>query len=376
MRVTRFSSFGALPAPYQRLFENAGTVGYDYSLAWFRNFERSALDPGEKVCVYGVERDDQSSEVVAALATKYNEKSRGFFSGRGLSSLANFYTIDFGPVGGTLTQEFERALRIIAETISSERPRWDFIHLRPLDPASPFYSALVQSFRDAGMLVQMYFCFGNWYLPSEGLTFDRYFRTLSSAMQNTVRRKGKKLEKTGRSRIDIISGVSGLEEAIDAYEKVYLTSWKRPEPYPDFVSGLIRALSDQGWLRMGVVYLDGQPIAAQVWIVNGGRATIYKLAHDQRFDEFSAGSVLTSRLIQYVLDVDKVSEIDFGSGDDAYKKNWLPNCRPRLGMLAMNPRSLQGCCGIVRHMGGRAARSAWQSLRHPFRKPSNNSNPE
>jgi len=247
-----------------------------------------------------------------------------------------------------------------------------------MDPDTSLYSQLVDSFRQAGMVVQTYFCFGNWYLPVKGLSFEKYYETLSSAMQNTIRRKTKKLEKTGRSRIEIITGELGLDQAVNAYERIYLSSWKRPEPYPNFVAGLIRTFSARNWLRMGVIYLDQEPIAAQVWIVNSGKATIYKLAHDQRFDDYSAGSILTARLIQHVLDVDGVHEIDFGSGDDPYKKNWLPQRRERWGILAMNPRSLAGCVEIVRHVGGRALRSAWRMLerRLPKQNPNTATGPK
>jgi len=367
--VKKFPSFAALPASYQQLFEKAGAVWYDYSLAWFQNFAQTALDEGDRICIYGVERNDQANGAVVALATRYSEKPVGIFPLHRLSSLTNFYTISFGPACDPSADDLKQALGVLAETISSERPRWDFVHLRPLDPTSALYPALVQSFQDAGMVVQTYSCFGNWYLPVEGLSFDGYFSTLPPAMQNTIRRKSKKLEKTGRARIDIITDATELEPAIAAYERVYLSSWKRPEPYPNFVSGLIRTLAARGWLRMGVVYVDNEPIAAQVWIVNAGRATIYKLAHDQQFDEFSAGSILTSRLIQHVLDVDKVCEIDFGSGDDPYKKTWLPKRRERLGIIAMSPRSLRGCLSIVRHVGGRATKSVWQTIRYPLRKP-------
>ena len=369
MRVRRFSSFSGLPSSYQHLFEAAGNTWYDHSLAWFQNFERTALDDGDRVFIYGVERDSQAGEAVAALAMKFGRKQEIGLSGRGLSSLSSFYTISFGPAVDASAGDLGDALQALASFICSENPRWDFVHLRPLDPASAFYPVLMKSLQDAGMVVQTYSCFGNWYLEVRGLGFNEYLATLPPAMQNTIRRKSKKLEKTGRAHIDIVTGTEGLESAIESYERVYLSSWKRPEPYPNFVPGLIRTLADRGWLRMGVVYLEDQPIAAQVWIVNAGRATIYKLAHDEKFDEFSAGTVLTARLIQQVLDQDKVFEMDFGSGDDPYKKNWLSMCRKRRGIIAMNPRTWQGCAGIVRHVGGRAVKSAWQSLLAPFRSP-------
>ena len=358
-----YPGFDVLPEPYLRLFEKAETQWYDFSLPWFRNFAETALDAGDKTCIYGVESDGGSDIPLAALATRYKERPSGIFSPALLSSLSNFYTITFSPIGEFPEESAGEVLGALAKGISNDHHRWDLVELRPLDPNSAAYPHLVRSFKSAGMVVQEYFCFGNWYLPTAGLAYDEYFKSMPSAMQNTIRRKKKKLEKTGKARIDIITGTEGLEAAIDAYSRIYLSSWKRSEPYPHFVPGLIRTCAEKNWLRMGVVYLDDQPIAAQVWIVNSGKATIYKLAHDQRYDEFSSGSTLTTHLIQHVLEVDKVREIDFGSGDDPYKKNWLSQRRERWGILAMNPRSLAGCMGILRNVGGHAAKNAWEALR-------------
>ena len=366
MKVRTYSSFDLMPESYLSLFERAGEQWYDYSLPWFRNFVGTALDEGDRLCIYGVELDDDCGTPVAALATRYKERSSGFFSRAHLSSLSNFYTITFSPAGDLCGETASEAYQALSRALAQDSHRWDLIELRPLDPAAPVYSHLLHSLRSAGLVVQPFFCFGNWYLTAEGLRYDEYFKTLPSAMQNTIRRKTKKLEKTGRSRIEIVTCTHNLDSAIDAYEKIYISSWKRPEPYPRFVSGLIRACAAKNWLRLGVVYLDDQPIAAQVWIVNSGRATIYKLGQDQRYDEYSAGSILTARLMQHVLDIDKVREIDFGSGDDPYKKNWLPQRRERWGILAMNPRSLFGCWEIVRNIGGRKAKTVWQSVRRRF----------
>jgi hypothetical protein len=362
VKVKTYPSFDALPQTYIDLFEKGSSEWYDFSLPWFLNFAKTALDGGDKLRIYGVESDTGSDTPLAALATRYKERSSGFFSPAVLSSLSNFYTITFSPVGEASGNRSKEALDMLAKAIALDSNRWDLIDLRPLDPDSPGYSNLVSSFKAARMVVQKYFCFGNWYMATSGLSYEQYFKTLPSAMQNTIKRKTKKLEKTGRSRIVIVTGTDNLEPIIQAYEQIYLSSWKRPEPYPLFVAGLIRACAERNWLRMGVIYMDDQPIASQVWIVNSGKASIYKLGQDQRYDEFSSGSILTAKLMEHVLEVDKVQEVDFGSGDDPYKKNWLPQRRERWGILAMNPRSVAGCVGIIRNIAGRAAKNAWQTL--------------
>ena len=157
-------------------------------------------------------------------------------------------------------------------------------------------------------MVQTYFCFGNWYLAVNGRSFAQYLDRMPSALKNTLTRKRKKLERSGRAKIEVVTGGAALEAAIAAYRNVYLASWKQPEPYPEFIPALMRTCAEMGWLRLGLVHIDRKPAAAQFWIVQNGVASIYKLAYDERFADFSAGSILTAKLMEHVLDVDKVRE--------------------------------------------------------------------
>ncbi|MBI1181733.1 MAG: GNAT family N-acetyltransferase [Alphaproteobacteria bacterium] len=108
-----------------------------------------------------------------------------------------------------------------------------------------------------------------------------------------------------------------------------------------------------GGLRLGCLFIEGDPAAAQFWIVHGGRATIYKLAHDPRYDDLSIGSALTLRMFREILDVDRPSRIDFGLGDETFKQDWTPLTEDRLGWLAFNPRTRRGLLAAARHRAGR-----------------------
>jgi CelD/BcsL family acetyltransferase involved in cellulose biosynthesis len=159
-----------------------------------------------------------------------------------------------------------------------------------------------------------------------------------------------------------VTGGDGLESAVRAYEKIYNSSWKTPEPFPKFMPGLLRAFAKEGWLRLGVAYVDEEPAAAQVWFLANGVASIYKIAYDQKFKDLSVGSFLTMHMIRAAIDAEKVQEIDYLTGDDQYKRDWMSQRRERWGILAMNPRTPKGAAAIVRHVAGRFAKRAIQRL--------------
>ncbi len=363
--VQTYASFKELPSECLALFQPDGANCFFSGLPWFHNFVQNAMDEGDQVRIYHV---GPAGDPGVVVAMRYHIGGEGPLRMRTLSSLSNFYTSLFGILGDE--EKFTSAALELGRTISIESPRWDMVELKPLDIRSPSFAALAKGLESAGFVVQTYFCHGNWYLPTNGRNFAQYVETLPSALRNTLSRKTRRLERTGKARIEIITGGECLEQAIAAYEKIYLASWKNREPYPQFVPGLIRACANQGSLRFGLVHVHGEPAAAQIWIVHNGAALIYKLAYDERFAELSPGTILTAHLMEHVLDVDRVREVDYLTGDDKYKRDWMSHRRERWGILAINPRTVRGALAIARHIGGRAVKRSLKSLTSRLRRAS------
>jgi hypothetical protein len=374
MKVRIYEDLKSLPPGYSRLFDGCGSHRFCYSLPWFENLIDNGLPKEERVRIYGVELEDPTQTPIAALPTRFRP-SNGILGPRRLLGLSNFYTTLFGPLFNSSCPDISETMTELALAICRDGLRWDVVDLSPVDRDSSTYLALAAAFRTAGMVVQTYFCFGNWYLLTGGRSYKEYLDTLPSALRNTIRRKARILESRGRVRFELLTGCEGLESAIQAYERIYLASWKSPEPFPLFVPGLIRMCAERGWLRLGLAYIDGEPAAAQVWIVQGDLAFIYKLAYDERFSRFSIGTLLTARMMEHVLDADFVREVDYLTGDDSYKKAWMSHRRERWGILALNPRTLHGCAQIMHHLGGRAVRTVLQKWSRRDEKISGKSEP-
>jgi len=354
-----YANFEKLPAAYRALFDHGESKSFFHTLLWYRNLAATALGNDEQARILGIER--QNGAPIAALALRHARVREGTFKLRTLSSLSNYYTTLYEPLVDPEVPLAD-ALRQLVAAIRAEEPLWDVVNLKPLDRESPAFFGLIDAFRDAGMAVQTYFCHGNWYYPVNGRSYKEYLASLRSSVRNIASSKNKKLERTGRARVKIVVGHDGLDAAIAAYEKIYAASWKVQEPFPHFIPSLMRTCAEMGWLRLGLAYIDDQPAAAQLWIVHNGIASIYKIAYDQQYKDLSVGSYLTLHMMERAIDVDKVREVDYLSGDDRYKSDWMSHRREHWGILAMNPRTVAGALAIARHIGGRAAKNAARKI--------------
>jgi hypothetical protein len=349
--VSIYETLDALPSSYSLLFDEAASDSFYLSRQWFGVLLATTADDGDRIRIYGTEASGAAEAAFIARVPR----AEGLI---GMRALVGFSTV-YSPLFSVVSRPAANvAAMASALTMALAGERWDGVHLKALDPASPAFAGLEQSLRDCGLIVQPYFGFGNWFEPTAGFSFEAYIARRPAALINTYRRKEKKLGKQEGVRFALYRDPADADGAISAYERVYANSWKRSEPYPGFMPALIRAAARMGALRLGVVWIHDEPVAAQVWITWQGRSTIFKLAHDQRFDALSVGSVLTMWMMRHALDVDHVSEVDFGVGDDPYKRTWLAQRRERWGLLALNPRTAKGLLGIARHVAGRAAKRA------------------
>ncbi len=277
-----------------------------------------------------------------------------------LHSVSNYYTCVFGPQGSRQAESQMDWAAVVAQM--ARLPGAAVVNLQPLDASSQWLEAFETAASAAGYWTDRFFCFGNWYQPVPAGGYAAYWPERPSALRHSVERGRRRLDKGGTWSISIAtSQADDLDAFITAYEKVYAQSWKQPEPCPGFIPSLIKTAAREGWLRLGVLWFNGQPLASQLWLVHGGKANIYKLAYVKGFEKFSAGSVLTAALMQHVMDVDGVNEVDYLSGDDAYKADWMAMRRERVGLLACNLRHWRGLLAAGRQVLGRWRR-AIQSL--------------
>ena len=348
----------AFVAARRELFDAAGEINPFAGSEWTRHFiEHIAADDWTFIA------PEYGGESTMLLHSRPDAPDR-------YASATNCDTALYSPLIST-AREHGSALHGLARQIAINRPQCAAINFAPLDTEHPDTAALTRAFVNCGWYVKNYSCFGNWYLTCAGLSFEQYLACLDAPLYNIWAAKSKRFRAGEEgAHIEIATDPADVDAGMKAYQRVCERSWKKPEPYPDFIDGWARICARNGWLRLGLAYIHNTPIAAQFWFTQHRRAYIFKLAHDTSYARFSADTVLSAHMIQYSLENDGVHEIDYLTGDDSYKRAWLPCRRERIGLMVCNPRTTRGSL-LAAHQLASEARQHWLRSIRPV-NPANN----
>lgn len=327
---------GGLDSPVVNCFADHELHDPQLGKDWFDNLSRNALEEGDEAVIF-VAKLSSIDFVACPMLVQHNSTV--------IRALSTFYTSVYSPLVQSDTPQ--RLLTALFHHLARDEGYSELL-LSPLESTSPLFTSLLTAQKNAGWHgVHSYFCFGNWIHDLRDDGYSGYMATRPSRLRNTVRRRTQKFLAENRGELQIIQGGDSLESAIAQYTQVYQNSWKQSEPYPQFIPSLLRIAAQKSWLRLGIATFEGVPVAAQIWLVQNHTAYIYKLAYDENYKQLSPGTVLTAFMMEQVIGQDTIKRIDYLSGDDAYKRDWMSVRHERHGTAAYNARTLAGAAKLV-----------------------------
>lgn len=323
MEFVCYTNLDQLPGNADALFARAAEESIFFSRPWFENLINNTADECKKILLACVV---EGGEVLAILPIKMPSNEQGY-------ALTNLYSSLYTLL---LAEEEQQAIiECLARGLS--QPPFSSLRLEPIAEDDGNMQGLQQAMESSGASCHRTFRFYNWIHRPQGETFHNYMAARPARVRNSIARKERKLEREHGYTIRLFTD-DDLQQGLVDYNTVYAKSWKANEQYGDFIEGLANILSAQGWLRLAILYIDDTPVAAQFWFVVHGKASIFKLAYDKEWKHYSPGSILTKYLMAHVIDNDKVDEIDFLTGNDAYKQDWMSERRERVALYCINKR--------------------------------------
>jgi hypothetical protein len=326
MRVFKNPDFLSLPDDIGALFDAAGEKSFFNLPGWYALVSRHGLPPRRRPYLI------VDNEATTAFVFQMEEDNSD------LISCTNPYTCEHDAIAGR-SPDPGVIQRLIAE-IARSGPRRARIQLAGLSPTGEAFEAILAGLRGR-YRTRPFRGWGTCCENVDGKSFKDYLAARSSALTNTWRRKSAALSKTDAS-FCVHDKAQPLEPFIAAYRQAEQQSWKQDEPFPQFIPELIRFAESIGALRIGMLSIGGETAAVQFWIVWRREALIFKLVHAEKFASFSPGTLLTMHMLEHIFAHDAPAQINFGRGDDAYKKLWVSERTERWGIDAANLRTGRG----------------------------------
>lgn len=276
-------------------------------------------------------RAERGGDRVALALTQANGR---------IEPLRCWYSFTWRPTGSdpALLEEIARDLKGRSHRVT----------LWPVPGEDDCAAVLARAFAQAGWRVRCDRCDDNHVLRVGGRRFAEYWASRPGPMRTTLKRKAKKVS------VEIHDGFDSAAWA--EYEVIYAESWKGEEGDPALLRRFAEAEGNAGRIRLGIARHDAAAVAAQFWTVEDGTAYIHKLAHRESARHLSAGTTLSAALFERAIDVDQVGLIDFGTGNDAYKADWMEEVRPRYRIDALDPRQLRAWPALAKRMLARPPR--------------------
>lgn len=354
-----FDRFEDLPASYAPLRAGLARQGLFGDPAWFDLLLGQWYEGRDRLCLLAVEDGVDGRPLLLAplRLTRHDSAARGARVLATINHVENYAVPAF-----VFDDEIGEPARLVEALFRGLRRAWpgnggpppDLVRLMPIEVDSALAAALYEGLRAAGWPVQAFANSYNCYEDTLGVDHEAWFARRSANLRYSVRRRRRALEKSSRLELVLVRDEAGLERALLEYLTVTQSSWKDPRSMADPLTlAMIRLAAAKAGLRLGVLRLDGEPAAAQFWLLAGGTAHCVRLAYDQRFRPQAVGVVLTDFMIQQLLDVDRAARIDFGFGEEDYKSAWMQQRRVFFGLMAFNLRSRRGAWQALRHLGGR-----------------------
>jgi len=259
-------------------------------------------------------------------------------------------------------------VRLLAEHLAAQRQELD---LRQLDAAGSAAARLVAALRGRSWRTTATAGEVCPYLSLAGHSWDSLLASLGPEHRYNVKRRLRQLRERADVHFERVDSEERRAAALKILFDLHLKRWEGrggsdafdSESVVAFHEQLSRLALAQGWLRLFVLWLDGEPAAALYGFRYGGTFFYYQCGFDPRFSRWSVGLVTLALALRQALDED-VSEFDLLHGNESYKSLWTQRARA-LVRLEADPPVLGAALRRRMIVATRAARRGLRRLLPP-----------
>ncbi|PYM18511.1 MAG: hypothetical protein DMD81_05820 [Candidatus Rokuibacteriota bacterium] len=179
-----------------------------------------------------------------------------------------------------------------------------------------------------------------------GQSWSSYLATLGATHRSNFRRRLRALTTKFHVTFECATTVEERELAFTQLVSLHRDRWRERGGSDGLGTPALVAFHDemtelaltQGWLRLFVLALDGEPAASLYGLRHGDVFSFYQSGFDPRFAKLGVGLVTMGLAIQRAIE-EGAREYDFLHGDERYKFLWARESRQLSRLEAYPPRA-------------------------------------
>jgi CelD/BcsL family acetyltransferase involved in cellulose biosynthesis len=164
-------------------------------------------------------------------------------------------------------------------------------------------------------------------LEVKGMSWDDYMASRSGKFRQQVRRTERRLSEDHGLVFRMTSGADTLAADMDALVRLHGMRWGEESSgvFAGADGDLHREFAaialERGWLRLWLLELEGEPVAARLGYRFGNADAGYQSGRDPAWDKFGVGFLLQVHTIREAMD-DGIGEYRFLRGGEGYKSRF------------------------------------------------------
>jgi len=314
-----YNSFAKLPAEFISLFENATNESVFFAREWFLRSVEHFLQQSQDLRIFAAKKDNVPSALLIVFEKSLLENA-AWVNRKILSSCTTSQSFRSSLICAKESDVSDILIGLV-EYLEDSKYLFHKLDLELLsfsqDDRDKWAQKLTESKCHFSITLQEW----NRYEDVKGVPF-------SKLAKKSTKRREKKLARTSKIDFQLYQKPDEIQEAINAYENIYQRTWKDVDVGKKFASDLIHDYASRGWVKFLIMSVDGLPVAAECFFVHHRKACSFRTAYDLKYRDYGVGSIVLQKMFQILIKDDLIDEIDFGPGDEDYKKQWLTKTRP------------------------------------------------
>jgi len=172
------------------------------------------------------------------------------------------------------------------------------------------------------------------YIDLRGHSWESYLATLGPTVRKNINRYLRNLPKEFDMRLDSARTPAEAEEALEIAIDLHHKRWSasgtsdafQAGPVVEFHRDFVRLAAENGWLRLLVLRLNGDAVAALYGLRYARTFYFYQSGFDPAYSKQSVGATTMGLSIQSAIE-DGAEEYDFLHGSEEYKYHWAREVR-------------------------------------------------